>query len=207
MCLAAGMDDYVSKPIRVEDLVAALTRSRALPASAEGATPHALQEQDSLSGDGAPAMTAPTEAGAGSEGDDRLDQAPATAPAVAPALDAALLERLRRTVGGDAAVVAELIDSFLDDAPQLLAALQQAVDQHDAPEVRRLAHSLKSNGADFGATTFAELCKQLEARGKASTLEGAAELVARLQVEYHRVQEELRAVREQEGRLPSPAAL
>jgi HPt (histidine-containing phosphotransfer) domain-containing protein len=109
-------------------------------------------------------------------------------------------------VGGDAAVLAELIDSFLDDAPRLLSALQQAVDQHDATEVRRLAHSLKSNGADFGATAFAELCKQLEGLGKVGTLEGAAELVARLQVEYHRVQEELRAVREQEGRLQSHAA-
>ncbi|NIV36046.1 MAG: response regulator, partial [Anaerolineae bacterium] len=35
MCLAAGMNDYVSKPIRIDELVAALGRSKPLASQRE----------------------------------------------------------------------------------------------------------------------------------------------------------------------------
>lgn len=56
----------------------------------------------------------------------------------------------------------ELIDSFLDDAPQGLAALHAAVNAGDALGFRRAAHSLKSNGVTFGAMAFAEAARTLE---------------------------------------------
>ena len=56
----------------------------------------------------------------------------------------------------------ELIDSFLEDAPQGLAALRSASAAGDAVGFRRAAHSLKSNGVTFGATAFAELARELE---------------------------------------------
>lgn len=56
----------------------------------------------------------------------------------------------------------ELIDSFLEDAPQGLAALQAAAAVGDAVGFRRAAHSLKSNGVTFGATAFAEAARALE---------------------------------------------
>ena len=56
----------------------------------------------------------------------------------------------------------ELIDSFLEDAPQGLAALRAAVAAGDAVGFRRTAHSLKSNGHTFGATAFAEAARALE---------------------------------------------
>jgi HPt (histidine-containing phosphotransfer) domain-containing protein len=90
-----------------------------------------------------------------------------------PLLDPAALEGLRE-IGGA--------------SPPLLAALRGT----DADEVRRAAHTLKSNGATFGATTFSELCRELEMLAKTGDLAGAPDLTARIEDEYALVAEELR---------------
>ena len=110
-------------------------------------------------------------------------------------LDSTALENLRKAIGGDAAFLADLIDTFLDDAPQLLADMHDAAEQGDAERLRIAAHSLKSNSADFGATSLYNSSKELEAMGKAGALAGAAELVAQAETEYERVKAALEAVR------------
>jgi HPt (histidine-containing phosphotransfer) domain-containing protein len=105
-------------------------------------------------------------------------------------------------VGGEFPYLVELIDSFLEDAPQLLADLERFVEAGDAAGASRVAHSLKSNGADLGATAFADLCKDLEAQGRTGSLEGAAEMVARIVAEYEHVAAALASMRH-EGRIPT----
>jgi HPt (histidine-containing phosphotransfer) domain-containing protein len=87
-------------------------------------------------------------------------------------------------VGGEPAYLAELIDSFLEDAPVLLANMEKAVVAGDTAALRLHAHSLKSNAADFGATELAELCKQLEMAGKNGEMAGTAVLLAQAQTIY-----------------------
>ena len=101
-------------------------------------------------------------------------------------LDQSALAALRE-IGGDD-FVADLVDTFLDEAPALLRALHGT----DAAEVRRAAHTLKSNGATFGATGFSELCRELELQAQAGDLTGAFELAGRIESEYAAVAEELR---------------
>jgi HPt (histidine-containing phosphotransfer) domain-containing protein len=101
-------------------------------------------------------------------------------------LDPAALEGLRE-IGGDE-FVTNLIETFLADAPPLLAVLSSA----DVDEVRRAAHTLKSNGATFGATRFSELCRELEMLARTGELAGAPDLAVRIEAEYARVVEELR---------------
>jgi CheY-like chemotaxis protein len=108
-------------------------------------------------------------------------------------LAAAALEKLRELGGDD--FLGELIDTFLAEAPSLLATLRRALEQDEADEAQRAAHTLKSNGVTFGAEDFSELCRELEARAKDSRLEGAEQLVDRIDEECARLQEALAALR------------
>jgi HPt (histidine-containing phosphotransfer) domain-containing protein len=120
---------------------------------------------------------------------------------VTDVLDAKALENLSSMLGGEFNYLVELIDSFLEDAPQLLSELDQFVASGDAAGIRRVAHSLKSNGADFGATTFSNLCKELEMMGKEGMVEGADDLLSQVAVEYARVEAALAQLRS-DGKLP-----
>ena len=102
-----------------------------------------------------------------------------------PILDPAALEGLRE-IGGDE-FLRDLVDTFLADAPSLLAALRGS----DADEVRRCAHTLKSNAATFGATRLSELCRELELLAKAGDLAGVPDLADRIEAEYALVAAEL----------------
>jgi CheY-like chemotaxis protein len=146
MCLAAGMDDYITKPVRLDELVGALTRVQ--PRARDGAS-----------------------AGA------------------APAIDRTAFENLKQAMGAE--FIGELIDTFLEDTPKLLADMRRAWAERNADTFRRAAHSLKSNSANFGAATLSALSKELEMMGKAGELEGAEQEMARVEKEYERVKREL----------------
>jgi signal transduction histidine kinase/DNA-binding response OmpR family regulator/HPt (histidine-containing phosphotransfer) domain-containing protein len=188
MCLAAGMNDYVSKPIRIGELVKALSKSQPL---GSGQTPRAASAGDRVS-EGIPGgivVAAPAPIDVSEEAPDAAD------------LDPKALDNLLAMLGGEFDYLVELIDSFLEDAPQLLSELDQHVQSGDADGVRRVAHSLKSNGADFGAITFSTLCKDLEMVGKSGVLNGVAGLVARVGSEYGKVEVALQTIR-REGKIP-----
>ena len=78
-------------------------------------------------------------------------------------IDVSVFSELQDTAG--AAFVDELVDTFLEEAPLLLAALRAARDAGDADAFRRAAHSLKSNSQTFGATALAAASRQLELTG------------------------------------------
>jgi len=78
-------------------------------------------------------------------------------------IDPATFAELQAAAGAE--FVAELIGTFLEEAPGMLAELRSARAANDAERFRRAAHSLKSNGQTFGATALGALAREIELRG------------------------------------------
>ena len=101
-----------------------------------------------------------------------------------PTIDRATYDELKDTAGAD--FVAELVDTFLVEAPRLLDDLRRAYDKRDADVFRRSAHSLKSNGNTFGARTLGALAKELELGGLAPVVKANGAPLDALAEEYAR---------------------
>jgi HPt (histidine-containing phosphotransfer) domain-containing protein len=86
-----------------------------------------------------------------------------------PVIDKATFDELKQMSGGD--FINELIEAFLDDAPNMIQNMQTAIDTKDVESFRRNAHSLKSNAYTFGATELGALAKELEFMAKENNLD------------------------------------
>ena len=80
-----------------------------------------------------------------------------------PTLDLEVIEGLRELGGDDEpGLVLELIEMFLDDAPERLAEMTQGVDTGDLEMMVRSAHTLKSSAANMGAMLLSQICNAME---------------------------------------------
>ncbi|MBI3659163.1 Hpt domain-containing protein [Candidatus Acetothermia bacterium] len=109
------------------------------------------------------------------------------------AIDLSVFNNLKEMVGED--FIGELIDTFLDEAPQLIASLQKALPKNDVETFRRSAHSLKSNSASFGAHALSDQAKALEMLGRAGQLSQVGDKLETLSAEYKKVEEVLKRLR------------
>ena len=75
-------------------------------------------------------------------------------------IDHASFQELQANAGSE--FVAELVGTFAEEAPQILAEMRGALDSGAAERFRRAAHSLKSNSNTFGAQHLAEMARTLE---------------------------------------------
>ena len=80
-----------------------------------------------------------------------------------PVIDAATFAELQESAGAD--FVRELVDTFREEAPAMLAELERALAANEAEPFRRAAHSLKSNAHTFGALALGSLARELELGG------------------------------------------
>ncbi|MEO5845454.1 MAG: Hpt domain-containing protein [Caldimonas sp.] len=81
-------------------------------------------------------------------------------------IDATTFAELQASAGAD--FVGELIDTFLEEAPVMLAELKSALAAGQAEPFRRAAHSLKSNANTFGALALGSVAREFELGGLAA---------------------------------------
>jgi len=78
-------------------------------------------------------------------------------------IDRFVFDELSTNTGAD--FVQELVETFAEEAPGLLAQMWDAQSTGAADPFRRAAHSLKSNALTFGAVRLGELARDLEQGG------------------------------------------
>ena len=156
-CLQAGMDDYVSKPIRLGDLVQALERC--------------VTSTENESATDNPRADTVKEA-----------SAPSSQPSV---IDFTLLHDTLDALGGSRQeYLSMFMDIYQADAPELLKQMRRAVDAQDADALNLAAHTLKSSSASLGGVSLAKLCQQLELMGSSGNLGLAPQILSEVESVY-----------------------
>ncbi len=158
-CLAAGMDDYLAKPITLIELRHKLEKW--LPHGSDAAP------------NGQPAAPA-----AAPETEGERSAAPASP------VDRDVFDKLRDILG---ATLPHALTPFLEDAPASLDELEQAVHGGDIETARARAHALKGSSGNLGATELAQLAAQAEQLAIAHKVAEIAPLLPRLRASYHDV--------------------
>ena len=111
-------------------------------------------------------------------------------------LDAATIEGLKELCDpGDLSLFRDLIDTFLADSPDRIAAVECAIGTNDATALERAAHALKSSAANMGALGLASLCKPMESLGRGGQVAGAAELARKARAEFELVRQAFARIR------------
>ena len=107
-------------------------------------------------------------------------------------LDSSALDQLAELPGADASsLVSRVITLYLETSYPIGAVIRQAAERSDAEELSSSAHRLKSSSAEVGARRLAELCKQLEVKGRTNDLDGVVDLATELERELERVRQAL----------------
>ena len=166
-CLAAGMDDYLSKPLEQEDLAKIINywtceTNRNQDQELNISTHKLYSNSDELP----TPLQLPTE----------------SKNAVAPPDDSFPidLERLARISRGKIAVQQKLLQIFVDKTPKDLLALETAIAATNSEQIQYYAHRLKGSAANVGVPAMSTLASKLEEIAQQETMEGAKEILASL---------------------------
>ena len=163
-CLAAGFDEYLPKPFKLQQIDALLARW-ALPDS-----------QCLVSEPSKPA---------------RSKQSPARTPDVpageAVVLDLSVIDRIREMEQrGAARLLERLIDTYTTTATRLMADAERALAQRDAVMLRHAVHTLKSSSANVGATALSQCFGTVEIHAREGKTQAAEHEWPAVRIEYER---------------------
>jgi PAS domain S-box-containing protein len=184
-CLAAGMDDYLTKPFNREQLHAMLKRW--LPATKHTAANAVSPTPPQPAHVASEALSEPSQPSPDSRSDrPQTEQASSTheSPLVNDALDN--IRALQTKNGAD--IVSKVVQLYVSSVPKLLKTMQDAIGNEDCRALEMAAHTLKSSSANVGAMKLAELCKEAERQAHAGEMTRADTRLVNILEEFERVQ-------------------
>ncbi|TAF32976.1 MAG: response regulator [Oscillatoriales cyanobacterium] len=158
-CLEAGMDDYITKPVRREELALALSKCQPL-------------RRDELN-----AVTEPKNPDISDKNGSNAARHSSVQPPANSQINFEVLHNLRELDDEeDPDFLGELIQIYLLDAQQHLETIKEAIYLGDADSLKLASHTLKSSSANLGAVSFSEVCKELEFMGRVAVESGGEQV-------------------------------
>ncbi len=181
--LAQGMDDYVSKPIRPDQLIRALNESPTLKLARplkKSISTQPYSNKNNMASQ-APVMNGQL---------DHEAKANTNVKVKLPISDEKPidLDAFKEMVGEDALdMLPELMEIFFAETPDLFIQLRKAMLTGNAKVLAKIAHTLKGQSSSIGATPFSNYSSNLMSMARKSELEEITTQVAQLEEEYHRI--------------------
>ena len=166
ICLAAGMDDYLSKPFTIRELGEMVSKWVSV---------------------GSKDSRCPVES--------QAESAVPAKPPFSP-IDQIVIDGIRELEGdGNQGFLERVINLYLTGASRLMQGVISSAEKGDTESLLRAAHTLKSSSANVGATGLSDLCRQLEEKARKDEPVSAGDpLLSRFEGEFQSVQEALAAI-------------
>ncbi|MCF6435632.1 ATP-binding protein [Pseudoalteromonas sp. MMG022] len=153
-CVAAGMSDYIAKPMTINTLTQAITKY----APDNNKNAKSPPERVNTDSNGKPSSP--------SEKDDRLEKD----------ADVWDIENVLSRLMGDKKLHNQLVKMFLDSLPERIEEIQSAVEQQSLNDIRITSHRLRGAAGDVGAIGIGRVCAELEKAAINDDLEGCKRL-------------------------------
>jgi two-component system sensor histidine kinase/response regulator len=169
-CLQAGMDDYLTKPVEVQELLMAVNRL----ASSKSDRHDSVRPNQSLDSPMSDGQAAPRDRCASSKG-------------LADGMPPVDMKTLLTRVENDWDLLHEMMALFLETAPPLLAEIEAGVARRDCHTVERTAHALKGAMQSISAVPAAQAALKLEDLARMGTTEDAGKSLSALKLEFERL--------------------
>jgi two-component system, sensor histidine kinase and response regulator len=193
-CIAAGMDDFIPKPISQDAVSTVLDRW--VPQTGKAA----LAATDGEADQQAPPATLSATSSVAAPSTTTSAPAPAVPPSdehVQPAC-ASIRQRMEELRSGDADADREaftrIATMFITKEEADIQELAVAIDERDADQVRQHAHRIKGASGSIGATAMSRLSAEIESLGRQGRLDSAPELLDRLRFEFGQARDALESI-------------